>query len=417
MQNEFEALEAIGRQAKDAARYAVKLSTTEKNAALNGCADALEWESDFLVYENKRDMERMDITRVAFADRLLLTPGRIRAIADGLRKVATLDDPVNEVLSMKTLPNGLCVGQKRVPLGVVGLIYEARPNVTADSFALCFKAGNACILRGGSEAIFSNAAIVSVLREELSKSGHPQDLIQLITDTSRETARAFMRLNKYVDVLIPRGGAGLISSAVENANIPVIETGTGNCHIFVDETANFEQAVKIVINAKTQRPSVCNACEKVLVHEAAADEFIPMAGLALREHNVEIRGDEWVCAALPYALAATDEDWYLEYLDMIIGMRVVTDIGEAVSHINQYGTGHSDAILTESYANAQRFLNEVDSAAVYVNASTRFTDGAEFGLGAEIGISTQKLHARGPMGLQALTTTKFIIYGDGQVRE
>lgn len=412
----MEPLEIIGQFAKTQAQYAARLGTNEKNAVLIRCAAAIEAETDFLIFENKKDMEKMDLSRAAFADRLLLTPGRVRSMAEGLRNVAQLDDPVNEVLSMKTLPNGLTVGQKRVPLGVVGLIYEARPNVTVDSFALCFKAGNSCVLRGGTEALNSNAALVSVLQEALKAGGHPPELVQLITDTSRETARAFMRLNEFVDVLIPRGGAGLINSTVENSTIPVIETGVGNCHIFVDASADLDRAVEIVTNAKVQRPGVCNACEKLLVHEAVADQFLPMVGRTLHERRVEIHGDEWVCAALTYAQPATAEDWYLEYLDLIIGVRVVTDIEEAITHINRYGTGHSDAILTESYAHAQRFLNEVDSAAVYVNASTRFTDGAEFGLGAEIGISTQKLHARGPMGLTALTTTKYIIYGSGQIR-
>lgn len=413
----MESLETIGQYAKEAARYAARLGTAEKNAVLLACADGIESESDYLIFENKKDMEKTDLSRTAaFADRLLLTAGRVRSMAADMRNVARLEDPLNETLSMKTLPNGLTVGQKRVPLGVVGLIYEARPNVTVDSFSLCFKAGNSCILRGGTEALNSNIALVSVLQEVLKKLGHSPALLQLITDTSRETARAFMRLNEYLDVLIPRGGAGLINSTMENSTVPVIETGVGNCHIFVDATADLERAVDIVINAKTQRPGVCNACEKLLVHEAVADRFLPMVGHALQESHVEIRGDEWVCAALSHAQPATEEDWYLEYLDMIIGIRVVTDISEAVEHINQHGTGHSDAILTESYTHAQRFLEEVDSAAVYVNASTRFTDGAEFGLGAEIGISTQKLHARGPMGLTALTTTKYIIYGSGQIR-
>lgn len=413
----METLEILGQNAKNAARYAARLSTAQKNEVLTACADALVSESDFLVFENRKDMEKADLSATAaFADRLLLTQGRVRAMAEGLRNVSRLDDPLNQTLPFNTLPNGLTVGQKRVPLGVVGMIYEARPNVTADSFALCFKAGNSCILRGGTEAINTNIALVHLLQEELKKLGHPQELVQLITDTSRETARAFMRLNTYMDVLIPRGGAGLINSAMQNSTVPVIETGMGNCHIFVDADADLERAVDIILNAKTQRPGVCNACEKVLLHEAIADKFLPILGHALNEHRVEIRGDEWVCAALNYAQPATDEDWYLEYLDMVIALRVVTDIGEAVAHINQYGTGHSDAILTESYTNACRFLDEVDSAAVYVNASTRFTDGGEFGLGAEIGISTQKLHARGPMGLTALTTTKYIIYGNGQTR-
>ncbi|MDR1663506.1 MAG: glutamate-5-semialdehyde dehydrogenase [Clostridiales bacterium] len=411
----MDSLELIGLQAKDASRHAARLSTTEKNRLLNACAAAIEAESDFLVFENKKDMEQMDISKTAFADRLLLTQKRVQGMADGLRDVAALDDPVGEIISMRPQKNGLNVGQKRVPLGVVGIIYEARPNVTADAFALCFKAGNSCILRGGSEALNSNTAIVSVLQEVLRKEGHPIHLVQLITDTSRDIALQFMRL-PYLDVLIPRGGAGLITTAVENSTVPVIATGVGNCHIFVDESADLERAVEIVVNAKVQRPGVCNACEKLLVHEAIADFFMPTVGKVLSDNKVEIRGDEWVCASLPGAKPALVADWGTEYLDMIIGVKIVSNVDEAIAHINRYGTGHSDAILTNSYTNSQKFLDEVDSAAVYVNASTRFTDGAEFGLGAEIGISTQKLHARGPMGLNALTSTKYVIYGSGQAR-
>ena len=409
-------LEKIGKEAKVMARYTGRLTSGAKNAVLMACADALEAGCSCILEENQKDMAKADPSRGAFNDRLMLNTERVSGIAQGLRKVARLDDPVNEVLYMKTLPNGLQVGERRVPIGVVGMIYEARPNVTVDSFGLCFKAGNSSILRGGSEALFSNIAIINILQNALEKLGHPRNIVQFITDPSREVARQFMGLNKYIDVLIPRGGAGLIQSTLENSTIPVIETGVGNCHIFVDESADLDKAAGIIINAKTQRPSVCNACEKLLVHRKAADAFLPRICQALTASGVEIRGDEQVCKAFPEAKAAVEEDWYTEFLNLIIGIKVVEDFDDAVSHIAKYSSGHTEAILTESYINAQRFAAEVDSAAVFVNASTRFTDGEEFGLGAEIGISTQKLHARGPMGLKALTTTKFVIFGNGQVR-
>ena len=337
-------------------------------------------------------------------------------MAEGLRQIAALDDPIGEVIDMKLRPNGLMIGQKRVPLGVIGIIYEARPNVTADAFGLCFKTGNAVILKGGSDAIHSNIAIVAVLRRALLANGVDENALQLIEDTSRDTARAFMKLNGYLDVLIPRGGAGLIRTVVENATVPVIETGTGNCHIYVDETADLSMAADIIFNAKTQRIGVCNACESLVIHEKVVDKVMPLIAERLREKNVEIRGDERTRNAAEGVNAATEEDWGTEYLDYIISVKTVSSIDEAIAHINQYNTGHSEAIITEKYSNAQRFLNEIDAAAVYVNASTRFTDGFEFGFGAEIGISTQKLHARGPMGLLALTSYKYIIYGNGQVR-
>ena len=349
-------------------------------------------------------------------DRLKLTPARIQAMADGLLQVAALDDPVGEVLSMKLRPNGLQIGQKRVPLGVIGMIYEARPNVTADAFGLCFKSGNAVILKGGSDALQSNKAIVQALRTGLLRAGLPEESLQLIEDASRDTTKELMRLNRYIDVLIPRGGAGLIKTVVENSTIPVIETGTGNCHVYVDETADLKMALDIVFNSKTQRIGVCNACESLLVHRKIAEEFLPMLKKRLDEKNVEIRGDEGACAIVPDFVPATEEDWGKEYLDYILSLKIVDSVDEAISHINTYNTGHSESIVTSDYFNAQKFLNEVDAAAVYVNASTRFTDGDEFGFGAEIGISTQKLHARGPMGLKELTTTKYIIYGDGQIR-
>lgn len=331
-------------------------------------------------------------------------------------QVAALEDPVGEVLSVKLRPNGLQIGQKRVPLGVIGMIYEARPNVTADAFGLCFKSGNAVILKGGSDAIRSNQAIVRCLREGLVHAGLPADAVQLVEDTNRDTTRELMRLNQYVDVLIPRGGAGLIRAVVENSTVPVIETGTGNCHIYVDESADFNMALDIIYNAKTQRIGVCNACESLVVHRAIAERFLPLLKRKLKDKQVEIRADEAACAIEPSFTPAAEEDWGTEYLDYILSLKLVDSLDEAIAHINHYNTGHSEAIVTSDYFNAQRFLNEVDAAAVYVNASTRFTDGEEFGFGAEIGISTQKLHARGPMGLKELTTTKYIIYGDGQIR-
>lgn len=349
-------------------------------------------------------------------DRLSLNERRIQAMAEGLLEVAALEDPVGEVLSMKPRPNGLLIGQKRVPLGVVGIIYEARPNVTADAFGLCFKTGNAVILKGGSDALKSNQAIVSCLQEGLRTAGLWEDSVQLIESTDRESARAFMRMNQYLDVLIPRGGAGLIRTVVENSTVPVIETGTGNCHIFVDESAQFSMALEIIDNAKTQRIGVCNACESLVVHRKIAREFLPLLKEALEKKQVEIRADKEACKIVPEFLPATEEDWGKEYLDYIISIKLVDSLEEAIRHINRYNTKHSEAIITSDYANAQKFLDEIDAAAVYVNASTRFTDGYEFGFGAEIGISTQKLHARGPMGLQALTTTKYIIYGNGQIR-
>ena len=345
-------------------------------------------------------------------------------MAEGLRQVAALDDPIGEVLGMKKRPNGLMIGQKRVPLGVVGIIYEARPNVTADAFALCFKTGNVVILKGGSDAIHSNIAIVETIRKALVKEGLPEQVIALIEDTSRETAAAFMKMNEYVDVLIPRGGAGLIKAVVNQATIPVIETGTGNCHIFVDETADFDMAMGIILNAKTQRIGVCNACESLVIHEKIVDAFLPKLMERLAEKNVEVHGDEKVmqiaeegCMKKELLVPATEEDWGREYLDYKLSVKTVSSIDEAIAHINQYNTGHSEAIITNNYTNAEKFLNEIDAACVYVNASTRFTDGFEFGFGAEIGISTQKLHARGPMGLIALTSTKYIIYGNGQIRK
>lgn len=408
----------MGQAAKDASVVLATLKTTEKNRALNASADALEKNMDRVLEANKKDVEQAvaDGIKGAFIDRLTLTEARVREMAKGLRDVAKLDDPIGEVLYMKTLDNGLIIGQKRVPMGVIGIIFEARPNVTADAFGLCLKAGSATILRGGKEAFNSNTTIVNIFREALQEIGLPKDCVQMVEDTSRETATEMMRLNGYIDVLIPRGGAGLIQSVVMNSTVPVIETGTGNCHTYVDESADLDMAVRIVINAKTQRPGVCNACESLLVHEAIADKFIPMVSKALKEKNVEIRGDQKFIDE-GGAAPANDDDWGTEYNDLIISAKVVKNIDEAIEHIRKYGTNHSECIVTENYTNAQKFLNEVDAAAVYVNASTRFTDGGQFGFGAEIGISTQKLHARGPMGLKEITTTKYIIYGNGQIRQ
>lgn len=413
-----EMLNTLGKNARNAEVLVRNLSANEKNEVLLKVAEALTENADTLTAANALDVEngRKNNMPEALVDRLLLTGDRIRGMAEGLRQVAALEDPVGEVLGMKKRPNGLMIGQKRVPLGVIGIIYEARPNVTADAFALCFKTGNVVILKGGSDAIHSNEAIVKCIREVLREQGITEDAIQLITDTSRETTAEFMKMNQYVDVLIPRGGRGLIKAVVENSTIPVIETGTGNCHIYVDETADLQMAADIIMNAKTQRVGVCNACESVLVHEKVKDEFLPVLARRLQEKQVEIRADEAACELIPGAVHATEEDWGREYLDYILSLKVVSSVEEAISHINQYNTGHSEAIITNNYEHAQKFLDQVDTAAVYVNASTRFTDGFEFGFGAEIGISTQKLHARGPMGLLALTTTKYIIYGNGQIR-
>ena len=413
-----EMLNTLGKNARNAEVLVRNLSANEKNEVLLKVAEALTENADTLTAANALDVEngRKNNMPEALVDRLLLTGDRIRGMAEGLRQVAALEDPVGEVLGMKKRPNGLMIGQKRVPLGVIGIIYEARPNVTADAFALCFKTGNVVILKGGSDAIHSNEAIVKCIREVLQEQGITEDAIQLITDTSRETTAEFMKMNQYVDVLIPRGGRGLIKAVVENSTIPVIETGTGNCHTYVDETADLQMAADIIMNAKTQRVGVCNACESVLVHEKVKDEFLPVLARRLQEKRVEIRADEAACELIPGAVHATEEDWGREYLDYILSLKVVSSVEEAISHINQYNTGHSEAIITNNYEHAQKFLDQVDAAAVYVNASTRFTDGFEFGFGAEIGISTQKLHARGPMGLLALTTTKYIIYGNGQIR-
>ena len=398
-------LEQLGRQAKEA-------SVVLAHELLREAADQLVTNQNYILSENVKDvkaaMERG--MSEALVDRLTLTVDRIEGMAEGLRQVADLEDPIGAVTEMKPNKSGLLIGKKVVPLGVVGIIYESRPNVTADAFALCFKTGNACLLRGGSDAIHSNLAIAKVLQESLDKKKMPVFSIQLLEDTSRETATKMMQMTEYIDVLIPRGGAGLIRSVVKNSTVPVIETGTGNCHTYIDQYADPKMAVDIVVNAKTQRLGTCNTCESLV------QTHLPAIVEALLQKGVQVRGDERVMAVSDRVMKAAEEDWGTEYLDAVISIKVVDSFDEAVEHINRYNTKHSEAIVTDSYSHAQEFLEKIDAAAVYVNASTRFTDGFEFGFGAEIGISTQKIHARGPMGLDALTTTKFIIYGNGQIR-
>lgn len=426
MESAEKMLKELGVRAKKASRELNRLGVKRKNEGLEAVAKALILHQDKILAANEKDVKKAkeDQMKESLVDRLSLTEERIEAMAEGLTQIVALEDPVGEVSEMKTSPLGMQIGQKRVPLGVIGIIYESRPNVTADAFGLCFKTGNAVILRGGSDALNSNLAITKVIAEALSACNLPADSIQLLTDTSHETAEKFMRLNEYIDVLIPRGGAGLIKTVVEKSTVPVIETGTGNCHIFVDETADFDMAMDIILNAKTQRIGVCNACESLVIHEKIADTFLPELIKRLAEKNVEVHGDEKVmqiagegCMKRELLVPATEEDWGREYLDYKLSAKTVSSIDEAIAHINQYNTGHSEAIITNNYSNAEKFLNEIDAACVYVNASTRFTDGFEFGFGAEIGISTQKLHARGPMGLIALTSTKYIIYGNGQIRK
>lgn len=412
-------LQELGIKAKEASKLMAKLGQMDKNKALMNVAEALVNNAEDIIKANAFDIEYSTNNGMseALLDRLRLTKARIDDIAEGIRQVVSLDDPVGEVISMKERPNGLLIGQKRVPMGVIGIIYESRPNVTVDAFALCFKTGNSVILRGGSDCIHSNIAIVKVIKDALIESNVTPDAINLIENTDREIAKQFMRMNDYVDLLIPRGGAGLIKTVVENATIPVIETGTGNCHIYIDKDADLNKALPIIKNAKLQRLGVCNACESLVIHKDIAAEAVPAIADMLTENGCEIRGDENAVKLSEYIKPASEEDFATEYLAKIISAKIVDNIDEAINHINKYSTGHSEAIITESYENSQRFLNEIDSACVYVNASTRFTDGFMFGFGAEMGISTQKLHARGPMGLLALTSTKFIIYGNGQIRE
>lgn len=408
----------IGARSKAAQRTLAKSGGAIIDKALNAIAAALEKNSQYILEENSKDIRAARDAGIsdAMIDRLTLTETRISGMADGMRQVAASENPVGKVLWGETRPNGLKIEKVCVPIGVIAVIFEARPNVTADAAAICLKAGNSVILKGGKEAINSNKAVAAVMRNALADSGLPEDCIILIENISREAATELMRLNGYVDLLIPRGGAGLIRSVIENATVPVIETGVGNCHIYVDSDADIDMAAKVVANAKASRVSVCNACEGLLVHRDIAEMALLAIGDKLQEKNVEIRGDEAVCEILPYAVAAADKDWATEYLDYKISVKIVDGIDEAIAHIAQYGTGHSEAIITDSYAAAEKFKAEVDAAAVYVNASTRFTDGGEFGFGAEIGISTQKLHARGPLGIEHMVSSKYIISGNGQVR-
>ncbi len=411
-------LNAIGARAKAAAGELAALRAPEKNAALEAMADETLACREEILSANANDVDAARAKGMAeqMLDRLTLTPARLEAMAKGMRDVAKLPDPVGKLLSGGTLDNGLRIERVSVPFGVIGIIYEARPNVTGDAAALCFKAGSACVLRGGSEAVHTNAAIVRAMRRGLGRAGRNPDAVQLIEDTSRETAQALMRLNAYLDLLIPRGGAGLIRAVVESATVPVIETGVGNCHVYVEKSADVAMAAEIVYNAKTSRPSVCNAMETLLVDAEIAEAALPVIAARLREKRVELRGCERTRRILPEAVPASEEDYAKEFLDYILAVKVVDGIDEALAHIAKYSTHHSEAIVTRDYAAAEKFARRVDSAAVYVNASTRFTDGGEFGLGAEIGISTQKLHARGPMGLEQIVTSKYIIRGEGQVR-
>lgn len=406
-------------KAQKAARKLANASTEDKDRALEAIASKLEESKEIILTENEKDMKagRKNGLSNAMLDRLKLTEKRIKAMADGLRELVQLDDPIGDVIKMWKRPNGLQIGQMRVPLGLIGIIYESRPNVTIDAAGLCLKAGNAVILRGGSEAINSNKILAKIAARAAVKAGLPEGTVELIQTTDREAVSVLFELNQYLDVLIPRGGAGLINRVVNESKVPVIETGVGNCHVYVDSGADLKMALDIVYNAKTSRPAVCNAAESLVVHQDLADEFLPELYKLFSKNNVEIRGCEKTVKVLPDIQQANENDWSEEYLDYTIAVKVVASFDEAVEHINKYNTKHSEAIVTNSYENSQRFLQEIDAAAVYVNASTRFTDGNQFGLGAEIGISTQKLHARGPMGLNELTTIKYIIFGKGQIRE
>lgn len=408
----------LGKRAKKAESVLMTASTEKKNSALFSIAEALKENAGAILEANAADIENAKKAgmKSALIDRLSLNEKRVFSVASGVKEVALLDDPVGKILSGTVRPNGLVIEKVSVPLGVIAVIFEARPNVTADAAALCLKSGNSVILRGGKEAFHSNKAIADIMRAAVEKAGLPKDCIQLVEDTSRESANELMKMNGYVDVLIPRGGAGLIKACVQNSTVPVIETGTGNCHVYVDEFANLEMARDILYNAKVSRPSVCNACESVLVHKAVAEKFLPMAKAALDKANVIIHADEKTAKIIENTVPATEEDYQKEYLGYEISAKVVESLDEAIEHIAEYGTGHSECIVTENYTNAQKFLSRVDCAAVYVNASTRFTDGNEFGFGAEIGISTQKLHARGPLGLPELVSFKYIIRGNGQIR-
>ena len=412
-------LEVLCKTAHDDRIKVGMLDTDVKNETLRRAADKILSHEEEILAANAVDVTNGKERNMpaGLLDRLTLNHDRLEGMADGLRQIAKLDDPIGEVLSMKKRPNGLIIGKRRVPIGVIGIIFEARPNVTSDAFGLCFKAGNCAILKGGSDAIHSNIAIVSAMQEALDEMNIPKGTLSLIEATDHETTNEFMKMKQYVDLLIPRGGSGLIQTVVNNATIPVIETGTGNCHIYVDESADIRMAAEIIENAKTQRMGVCNACESLVIHSGILSKALPEIVKKLKAHNVEIRGDERACTVSKEIIPASEEDWGTEYLDAVISVKTVDSLREAIDHINRYNTGHSESIITKDYANALQFQDEIDAAAVYVNASTRFTDGFEFGFGAEIGISTQKLHARGPMGLNALTTTKYIIFGNGQIRK
>lgn len=407
-----------GKNAKGTLTFMSQVTTEQKNNALNAVADALEKNVDVIIAANKIDLTegKENGLNDGLLDRLMLDEERIKGIADGVRQVALLDDPCGKIISDYKKENGLEIKKITVPIGVIGIIFEARPNVTVDAAALCLKSSNSVLLRGGKEAINSNTALSEIMRDAVESVGFPRDVIQLVHDVSRQSANDMMNMNEYLDCLIPRGGKGLIKAVVNNSTVPVIETGSGNCHIFVDESADINMAAEIIFNAKTQRISVCNACESLVIHSKIIDKALPVIAKKLKEKNVEIRGDERACTACFLVSPATEEDFYTEYLDYIISVKTVDSLDEAIEHINRCSTGHSEAIITNNDENADKFLKCVDSSSVYVNASTRFTDGGEFGLGAEIGISTQKLHARGPMGLEQLTSTKYLIYGNGQVR-
>ena len=411
-------LKEMGMRAKEAATSLSMLSNDEKNRLLDKIAINLKKNEDAILEQNSIDVEAGKLNGLSegLIDRLRLNSKRIDSMIEGIRTIMALEDPVGEVLGMKTMQNGLIIGKKRVPLGVVGIIYEARPNVTVDTAALCLKSSNALILRGGKEALNSNKALAGIMRQSIEEAGCNKDFVQLIEDQSYEVANEFMKLNDYLDVLIPRGSDRLIKSVVQNSTVPVIETGTGNCHIYVDAGADEKMAADIIINAKTQRIGVCNAAESLVVHSSKIEGFLPVVWNELKKYNVTVYADERARAVVPEFQQATEEDFATEYLDYKISLKVVDSLDEAIRHINKYSTSHSESIVTENYANAMEFLNRIDSAAVYVNASTRFTDGFEFGMGGEMGISTQKLHVRGPVGTKELTTTKYIIFGSGQIR-
>ena len=415
----MDSIKVIGQRAKEASKQMSKLEIVAKNNALVKVGDAISLAREEIKQANQKDIliAKENGMKPALLDRLTLTDARIDGMVEGLLQLVQLEDPVGEIKSMKTRPNGLMIGYKKVPLGVVAIIYESRPNVTVDAFGLTFKSGNAVVLRGGSDSINSNKKLVEIIRKSLEESNINPDAVILVTETDRKYVDELMKLNQYIDVIIPRGGYGLIQNVVQNATVPVIETGTGNCHIYVDKSANLEMAKDIIYNAKTQRIGVCNACESLVIHRVIADKAIPIIVDKLKEKNVEIRGDKTACEIDSRIVEASSADWGTEYLDYILSLKVVDSIEEAINHINTYNTGHSEAIITNDYDMARKFTDEIDAAAVYVNASTRFTDGFEFGFGAEIGISTQKMHARGPMGLAALTTGKYIVLGNGRIRD